>query len=110
MSRIRISPDTPRAGPSADGLDLSTSGWHLDASRYREFVETVTGIRLSDEPTASDCYRIGNRIEAFVEERHRLDEWTSDLVEEYPDVDSLGEILGLARFFRRWHDCRLDGT
>lgn len=84
--------------------------WHLDPDQYREFIETVTGIAPPDEPTASDCYRIGNRIEAFVEEHHRLDEWTPDLVEEYPDVDSLAEILGLARFFRRCHDCRVDGA
>ncbi|MFC6941089.1 hypothetical protein ACFQE8_14135 [Salinirubellus sp. GCM10025818] len=107
---IRISSDTSRAGPTAEGLDLSAPEWHLDPDQYREFIETVTGIAPPDEPTASDCYRIGNRIEAFVEEHHRLDEWTPDLVEEYPDVDSLAEILGLARFFRRCHDCRVDGA
>jgi hypothetical protein len=105
---IRISPDTSRTGPTAEGLDRSASEWRLDPGQYHEFIETVTGIAPPDDPTASDCYRIGNRIEAFVEEHHRLDEWTPALVEEYPDVGSLAEILGIARFFRRCHACRVD--
>lgn len=107
---IRISPDTSRTGPSVEGLVLSASEWRLDPGRYRAFVETVTGISVPDDPTASECYRVGNRLEAFVEERHRHGEWTPGLVEEYPDVDSLDEILGLARFFRQCHDCRLAGA
>lgn len=105
---IRISPNTAWTGPSTDGLDLSTSEWCLDPNRYRGFVTAVTGIQVSADPTAADCYRIGNRIEAFIEERRRRGEWTSGLVEAYPDVESLSEIVGLARFFRRYHTCRLE--
>jgi len=105
---IRVLPDTPWSGPSTRGLELSPDEWRLDPGRYREFVEAAIGIRLTDEPTASDCYRIGNRLEALVEERRRRGEWTPDLVEAFPDVESLAEIVGLARFFRRCHECRLE--
>lgn len=105
---IRIPPDTTRTGPSTDGLDLSADEWRLDPDHYRAFIEVTTGIVVSNEPVASDCYRIGNRLEALIEERRRRDEWTPALVEEYPDVDSLDEIVGLARFFRRCHDCMLE--
>ena len=105
---IRITPDTAWRGPSVDGLDLSADEWRIDPDRYWEFVEAATGIRLSDEPTASDCYRIGNRLEALVEERRRRGEWTPALVEGYPDVESLAEVVGLARFFRQCHECRLE--
>lgn len=105
---IRIPPASAWTGPSTAGLDLSASEWQLDPDRYREFIEAATGIAVSDDPTAPDCYRIGNRLEALIEERRRQDEWTPTLVESYPDVESLPEIVGLARFFRRCHDCRLE--
>lgn len=108
LHMIRIPPASAWTGPSTAGLDLSASEWHLDPDRYREFIETATGIAVSDDPTASDCYRIGNRLEALIEERRRRGEWTPALVESYPDVESLSEIVGLARFFRRCHDCRLE--
>lgn len=107
---MRIPPATSWTGPSTCGLELSRDEWRLDPDRYREFVEVATGIRLADEPTASECYRIGNRLEGLVEERQRRDEWTPSLVEEYPDVESLEEIVGLSRFFRRCHDCRIEET
>ena len=106
---MRIPPATSWTGPSTDRIELSHEEWRLDPDRYREFVESATGIPLVDEPTASECYRIGNRLEALVEERQRRD-GAPDLVAEYPDVESLEEIVGLARFFRRCHDCRLEET
>jgi hypothetical protein len=67
----------------------------------------VTGIDVEGDLSAPDCYRIGNRLEAFIAERRREGEWTEALVDEYPDVGSVAEIVGLARFVRECHDCRL---
>jgi hypothetical protein len=89
------------------GFGGEGSVWRLDLDRYGEFVETVTGIAPHAELSASDCYRVGNRIEAFVHERRRAGTWTPDLVANYPGVDSLDQITLLARFFRRRHEERL---
>jgi hypothetical protein len=102
---LSIAPDAPRTGPSREGLDLSGAEWHLDVERYRPFVEATTGIRPTESLSAAECYRIGNRLEALIEERRRHGEWTPALVEEYPVVESLEEILAVARFFRQCHAC-----
>jgi hypothetical protein len=101
---ISVVPDTVRTDPEIDGLDISDSEWRLDVDRYREFVAAATGISPADGLSASDCYRIANRIDALVEERKRHDEWRPALVEEYPDVDSLEAFLWVGRFFRACHD------
>ncbi|PSP23256.1 hypothetical protein BRC61_03750 [Halobacteriales archaeon QH_10_65_19] len=101
---LSIAPDTVRTDPEVDGLDISDSEWRLDVDRYREFVAAATGISPADDLAPSDCYRIGNRIEALVEEHKRHDEWEPALVEEYPDVESLKAFLWVARFFRACHD------
>lgn len=103
---ISISPPSPRPASSYDGLELTETRWRLDPEEYSEFVKTVTGVTVTGNLSASDCYRIGNRLEGFIEERMRRDEWRAALVEEHPDVESLEEIRCLARFFRRCHDCR----
>jgi hypothetical protein len=90
------------------GFELSGSAWRLDLDFYRGFIESVTGISPGENPSGSDCYRIGNRIEAFIEEKRRAGEWTNELVESYPEIDSLRQIHWLARFFRQCHEQRLE--
>jgi nicotinamidase-related amidase len=82
----------------------------LNLDRYDAFVVAVTDTRPTADATATDCYRIGNRLEAFVAEHRRTGAWTPALVEEYPDVDSLDQIYALARFFRHCHEERLTGS
>jgi hypothetical protein len=87
-----------------DGFDYSASTWRFDADRYGEFIAAVTGIDPGDDLSATDCYRLGNRIEAFIDERRRRGEWTPALLDDYPDVDSLEQVHWLARFFRHCHE------
>jgi len=102
---IRVVPDTVRRDPAIKGLEVSDSEWRLDIGQYQDFIEATTGLSPSDGLSASDCYRIGNRLQAFVEERKRRNDWDATLVEAYPDVQSLKEFVWLARFFRACHDC-----
>ncbi|WP_435332917.1 hypothetical protein [Haloarchaeobius sp. TZWWS8] len=104
---IQTSRPNPDERPELAGLEVTESEWRLDTDRYRRFVEEAARQSLDDQPTAADCYRIGNRIEALIAEHRQRDDWSPSLVEEYPDVDSLDEIVGLARFFRHCHDCQL---
>lgn len=109
MIAITPSPTVEASSPAArfDGLELSDSEWRLDPDRYRRFVDALTGIEPSAELSPADCYRIGARLEGFIEQHRRRDEWAPTLVESYPEVDSLEEIVWLARFFRECHDCRV---
>ncbi|MFC7227649.1 hypothetical protein N0B31_09565 [Salinirubellus salinus] len=93
---------------SLEAVEGSGAGIRPVLDRYAAFVEAVTGFTPSDDLTADDCYRIGNRIEAFVEERHRAGEWDETVVEGYPVVESRSEVLALARLFRRCHEERVE--
>lgn len=105
---IRISPSTTHSAPAVGNIEVTDDEWRLDPTRYRAFIAETTGYSVADDPHPSECYRIGNRLEAFVEERKRAGEWSPELVDSYPDVESLDEMLGLARFFRECHTCRLE--
>ncbi|MFB6360261.1 MAG: hypothetical protein ABEH59_02955, partial [Halobacteriales archaeon] len=85
--------------------EVSSGEWRLQVDRYQTFLAQATGIAPADGLSSSDCYRIGNRLQALVEEKKRNGEWSPELVEAYPDVETLQEILWLARFFRACHDC-----
>jgi hypothetical protein len=104
--------ETPRSSSVPDedlaGFELSDSVWRLELDRYVDFIESVTGISPTRDPAAADCYRIGNRLEAFIDERRRAGEWTHALVEQYAAIDALGQIYWLARFFRQCHEHCLD--
>lgn len=102
---IQITADPAWSDPAIEGLEVSDAEWRLDVDRYREFIAAATGIDPSDGIDSSDCYRIGNRLQALVEKRKRHDEWGPALVDEYPDVESLDEFLWVARFFETCHDC-----
>jgi len=102
---IHVKPEVLWTDPELRGLDISESEWRLDTEEYRAFIEAATGISPTDGLSTSDCYRIGNRLQALIEERKRRGEWDSALVEAYPDVESLEEFFWLARFFRACHHC-----
>lgn len=102
---ICISPETARTAPSISGLEVDEAEWRLDIAQYRDFIEATTGIDVDGHLTNADCYRIGNRLEAFVEQRQRDDEFDERLVAAYPGVESPETIVGLARFFRACEDC-----
>lgn len=103
-AEIRATPDTVRSDPAIEGLAVCDTEWRLDVDRYADFLTAVTGISLTGGLSTADCYRIGNRLQAFVEDHTRRSEWNQSLVGEHRDVDSLAEILWLARFFRACHD------
>lgn len=102
---ISIVPDTVWSDPGIEGLDVSDDEWRLNVGRYQEFIEQVTGISVGDRLSATNCYRIGNRLQAHIGERKRDGEWNSSLVSSYPDIESLEEFVWIARFFRACHDC-----
>jgi hypothetical protein len=102
---IRIAPGAVWTNPDIEGLEVSDGEWRLDVARYQDFLRVTTGISPVDGLSTSDCYRIGNRLQALIEERKRQDEWDSALVESYPDVESLEALLWVARFFRACQDC-----
>ncbi|MFC6764468.1 hypothetical protein [Natrinema soli] len=102
---ISVTADAVWSDPAIEGLEVFDAEWRLNVDRYLNFIETATGISPNGEISASDCYRIGNRLYALVEERKRHEEWDSSLVEEYPDIKSLKEFLWVARFFLICHEC-----
>lgn len=102
---ITVTPKSVWSDPDMEGLHVSEGEWRLEADRYRDFLVESTAISPEDGLSASDCYRIGNRLQALVEDRKRRGEWEPALAESYPDVESLEEMLCLARFFRACHDC-----
>ncbi len=101
---IAAVPDRVRTDPGIEGLEVSETEWRLDVGRYREFVAAATGITPTDGLSGSDCYRIGNRLQALVEEHKQQAKPESTLVDAYPTVDSLEEFLWVARVFRACHD------
>jgi hypothetical protein len=103
QTTIHVAPDAVWSDPAVEGLDASDGEWRLDVDRYRAFLDEAAGLSPADGLSASDCYRVGNRLQGLIEERKRHDAWDPALLEEFPDVDSLQQILWLARFFRACH-------
>jgi hypothetical protein len=105
---IQIERNDARTLPSFEGIHADDGEWRLDPSQYRTLTESVAGIPLTEDLSATDCYRIGNRLEAFIAERRRDGEWTASLVEEYPAIESRDELVALAQFLRACHERCLD--
>ena len=104
MTVVETNHSSTLSDGSIDGFERSDSVWRLNLDHYGEFIESITGITPEENLSASDCYRIGNRLEAFIDESQRAGEWTEELVEKHPEVDSLRQLYVLARFFRRCHE------
>ena len=102
---VAVTPKSVWTDPDVEGLDVSGDEWRLDVERYQEFLVETTDVSPADELSASDCYRIGNRLQALVEKHKQQGEGESGLVESHPDVESLEAVLCLARVFRACHDC-----
>jgi hypothetical protein len=73
----------------------------FDLTAYSRFIEVVAGVKVADDLSARQHYRIRNRIEAFIHDARRYDIWTSELLKVYPNVDSLSEVTALARALRQ---------
>lgn len=106
---MRIKPNAVWSDPDVNGLTVSDTAWCLDIDRYQNFIQASTGVFPDESLSRSDCYRIGNRLQALIEERKRSNEWEPDIIEAYPEVESLDTILWLARFFRACHESRDPG-
>lgn len=106
---IRVPADLAWADPSIEGLDASGEDWYLNVARYQEFIREAAGIDPMNGISVSDCYRIGNRLQALIEQHKREQEWKPELIKDYPDVESLEEFLWIARFFETCHECKEPG-
>lgn len=106
---VSITPPTSTEPPDLKGFDVSDSAWQLDLTTYQSFIREITGESPTGTLSGSDCYRIGNLIEGFIEEQIRIDEWHDRYIREYPDVNSREEVLWLARYFRKCHECCIGG-
>jgi hypothetical protein len=105
---IRVDPDPALSLSPVSGIEEDDDGVLFDPAGYRSFVEAVTGLTVSDDLTAGEAYTIANRIEAAVEaEYSRRGEWSSSLVEGYPDVESAEEAVAVAGLFRGYRERRL---
>lgn len=102
---IRVTADLAWSDPSIEGLDASGEEWYLNVARYRDFIREAAGIEPMNGISVSDCYRIGNRLQALIERHKRERDWEPALVEDYSDVESLEEFLWVARFFETCHEC-----
>jgi len=100
---IHISSGFTRSPPPLHGLTRADGVLIFDPIHYESFIEGATGMSVTNDLSATECYVIGNRLEALIDEATRRGEWSDALVEDHPDVSSLDEILGLARLFRRAH-------
>jgi hypothetical protein len=107
---LTIAAPSSRPAESVGGLEVSGCEWRLDPERYRAFIQQVTGTTVDEDISPGECYRIGNLIEGFVDERRRSGEWTPECIRNYPDVTSREEVLSLARFFRHCHEQRAAAT
>lgn len=101
---ISVQPDTVWTDPEIHGLTVADEEWQLDVDLYCDFILNVAGIAPRNGLTSTDCYRIGNRLQARIEEYKRNGEWEPTLVETHRDIESLEEFLWLARVFRACHD------
>lgn len=97
--------DAAQSNPNIEGLSISGSEWKLDVDLYETFIMEATGISPGRNLSGSDCYRIGNRLQALIEKRKRCDEWDQTVVEAYPDIGTLEQFSWIARFFRACYEC-----
>ncbi|ERG97246.1 hypothetical protein [Haloquadratum walsbyi] len=84
-----------------DGVRYTEDQTQFDLTVYGRFVEVVAGVKVADDLPAKEHYRIRNRIEAFIHDAKRYDIWTPELLEVYPNIDSLSEVTALARALRQ---------
>lgn len=88
-------------------IRIKDGRWQVDVERYAPFIREVTGISVSGGLSGNDCYRIGNRMQGFIEDMKGDDEWNSEAISSYPVVSSTEEVFWLSEFFRECHACEL---
>jgi len=88
-------------------IRIKDGNWQVDIELYAPFIREVTGISVSGGLSGNDCYRIGNRMQGFIEEMKGDDDWNSEAISSYPVVSSTEEVFWLSEFFRECHSCEL---
>ena len=72
--------------------------WTIKLSSYRDDIEAITGVALSDNPTQHDLYRARTFLEGFIEEQRAIGRWTSECLTEYPSFSSTAEVEALTAY------------
>lgn len=104
---IRIAATDELRSSPPPGVTIDDGECALDVDRYRAFLESVTGLAVSADPSPADCYRIGNRLEGFIASQDAADPEAEPDLQAHPMVDSMTVVHWLAVFFRTCHeDCR----
>ena len=85
--------------PTPRGFEIEDGEWRCDPEMYRSFLERVAG-GTPPFGCGGDCYVVGTRIEGLIERHKANGEWTDELPDRYPDVESRDEIEALAVFLR----------
>lgn len=88
-------------------IRIKDGSWQVDGEYYAPFIQKVTGISVLDGLSGNDCYRIGNRMQGFIEEMKGDGDWNSEAISSYPVVSSTEEVFWLSEFFRDCHSCEL---
>jgi hypothetical protein len=102
-SMLHCTPPEHGDAPTPGEFRVVDGEWRCDLDAYRAFLEAVAGTSDGIDCGDDDCYVVGSRLEGFIEQRRSDGEWTEDLPDRYPDVESLAEIEALALFFRTCH-------
>ncbi len=102
---IELSAEALGRVPSVDGVERESGTVRFDPAAHRAFVEAATGIDPAGDLSPAECYLIGNRLEALVDERTRTGEWETGTAPapDHPGIESLTDVVGLARLFRAYH-------
>lgn len=85
-------------------LCVKDGNWQPDTDYYAPFIQEVTGVSVSDDLSNHDCYRIGNRIQGFIEKMKRDGDWNCEEIASYPVVESTEEVFCISEFFRDCHE------
>lgn len=86
--------------PSISGLNREDNMVYFDPSAYDLFIRRVTGLTVDEGPTPREASRIANILEGFIDEKKREGNWSPELLEAYPTVESLIEVYALTRVLR----------
>jgi len=81
-------------------IRIKDGNWQVDIEHYAPFIREVTGISVSGGLSGNDCYRIGNRMQGFIEEMKGDDDWNSEAIGSYPVVGSDGGGFLVVRVFQ----------
>lgn len=84
-----------------DRVAYTENELQFDLTAYSRFIEILARVKVADDLSAKEHYRIRNRIEAFIHDAKRYDICIPELLEVYPNIDSLSEVTALACVLRQ---------